>query len=81
MARLDYLAVLLTSFVNKVVNKIVNKVVNKVMKNGELGGEMGLLQDRLSLLCSFIVSSAERHLQDLGGVPWLSYFVSMLLFR
>jgi len=69
MARLDYLAVLLTSFVNKVV------------KNGELGGEMGLLQDRLSLLCSFIVSSAERHLQDLGGVPWLSYFVSMLLFR
>jgi|TARA_B110000438_G_C15513298_1_gene520868 hypothetical protein len=69
MARLDYLAVLLTSF------------VNKVMENGELGGEMGLLQDRLSLLCSFIVSSAERHLQDLGGVPWLSYFVSMLLFR
>ncbi|MFT6595308.1 MAG: hypothetical protein ACJAT3_001283 [Akkermansiaceae bacterium] len=73
MARLDYLAVLLTSFVNKVVNKVV--------KNGELGGGMGLLQDRLSLLCSFIVSSAERHLQDLGGVPWLSYFVSMLLFR
>ena len=73
MARLDYLAVLLTSFVNKVVNKVV--------KNGELGGEIGLLQDRLSLLCSFIVSSVERHLQDLGGVPWLSYFVSMLLFR
>jgi len=69
MARLDHLAVLLASFVKKVV------------KNGEWGGEMGLLQDGLSLLCSFIVSLAERHLQDLGGVPWLSYFVSMLLFR